>query len=81
MSLDRARRHTAPFNVAESSLHRKRTISATRSGGVIFASGLAARLAGVSIIVGAMTLQRTPSSACSLATARANAITAAFEAA
>ena len=54
---------------------------AIRSGGVIFASGLAERLAGVSIIVGTMTLQRTPSPACSLATARAKAATAAFEAA
>ena len=51
---------------------------ATCSGGVIFAFGLAARLAGVSIIVGAITLQRTPSSACSLATARAKAATAAL---
>ena len=45
------------------------------------ASGLEARLAGVSISDGAMTLQRTPSPACSLATVRANASTAAFDAA
>ena len=56
---------------------------AIRSGGTSLSieSGLAARLAGVSISVGAMTLQRTPSAACSLATMRANASTAAFDAA
>ena len=44
-------------------------------------SGIAARLAGVSIWVGTITLQRTPSGLPSCATARAKAITAALDAA
>ncbi len=44
-------------------------------------SGIASRLAGVSIWVGTIALQRTPSGRPSSATARANAITAAFDAA
>ena len=71
------------MSAAESSLHRNRIVLAIRSGGTSLSieSGLAARLAGVSIIVGAMTLQRTPSDACSLATTRANVSTAALDAA
>ena len=57
--------------------------AAISAGGVSFAccsGGIAARLAGVSIIDGSTALQRTPSAACSRATTWANAITAALDA-
>ena len=69
---------------ALSSEHRNAITCAIRSGGTSLwcsDSGIAARFAGVSICVGTITLQRVPSGLPSSATACANAITAAFDAA
>ena len=71
---------STPFKAADSGEHSQNTTSAIRSGGTNRPhddSGIDSRLAGVSISDGETTLQRTPS----LATARASAVTAAFEAA
>src|SRR4051812_46216443 len=69
---------------AESPPHRKATTLAIRSGGTSLwcsDAGIAARFAGVSIWVGTIAWQRTPSGLPSAATARAKAITAALDAA
>ena len=71
----------APLTALDASSHRNAMIVAIFSGGTRFThslSGIAARLAGVSIIVGRTALQRTPSGLPSCATAFAKAITAAL---
>src|SRR4051794_9208752 len=73
----------APLTAADASPHRNATVVAIRAGGTRFfhsSSGIAARLAGVSIWVGRIALQRTPSGLPSAATDFANAITAALDA-
>ena len=62
----------APLVGAESSLHRNRITAATWSGGThleVSAPGWPARLAGVSMTLGKMALQRTPAARYSTATA------------
>ena len=69
-----------PFRAADSGEHSHRISAAIRCGGTSLShddSGIDSRFAGVSISEGRTTLQRTPS----LASARASAVTAAFEAA
>src|SRR3954470_21475323 len=75
---------TAPLSAAELSPHRNAMTPAMRSGGTSLwcsDAGIGARLAGVSIRLGTITLQRTPACAPSAATDWAKAMTAALEAA